>query len=244
MLPRMFFSDVKFLDVSRTMSKFNECTNNATLLYCGEMLEMECLKAKFVLIKSIRMRGDNILDIKNDFPQMKVVYLLRDPRAVLASQRFYGNFEVKSESAYIESYCANVSYDTRVFQAIQKNYPDDAIVVYYEIFGIDPISISKNLFRALNMSYLAVSDERIKNLTEFSQKCTRDVSLCTSQYKTVNTVSVWRRKVEFSFAQKVDHMCKDVYDLHGYIQLNNTSMLNDTSYALQNTYRSTLIYLH
>ncbi|XP_052083608.1 carbohydrate sulfotransferase 1-like [Mytilus californianus] len=72
---------------------------------CIRYLEDICNRSNTILIKTIRMSLDILFDIVTGIPRLKIVHLVRDPRAILNSRNIffqYDNADVKNmkTSAY------------------------------------------------------------------------------------------------------------------------------------------------
>ena len=73
---------------TRKLVECLEKTSNETNLssrLCTRILRKECLKSKVRIIKTIRTRLTWLVDILEEFPNLKIVHLVRDPRAVVNS---------------------------------------------------------------------------------------------------------------------------------------------------------------
>ncbi|KAK3088846.1 hypothetical protein FSP39_024545 [Pinctada imbricata] len=231
-----------FMGVSRSTAEMNMCQTNLTyMLSCAEALQRKCINSKFVLIKSIRIRAYQLLDIKEDFPDLKVVYLIRDPRAVLASQMNYGmaTFRHLNESEFVSEFCMNVTQDTQVVRVFQKFYPGDINVVYHNNFEQNGVAYSRDIYRALGITFNTESKRKILSLTGDGKNCTRSYALCTRKYNSTVEIGKWRTEISFYFARLVDSLCKSVYKSHGFISFDSTKMLQNLSYPSHDTSLST-----
>ncbi|KAK3087681.1 hypothetical protein FSP39_009111 [Pinctada imbricata] len=217
-LPTQLFDNDNFISVSRTTLPFKHCKKNSSdISSCVEQLQRACLRSKYVLTKCVKLQSDAILGIKEDFPDLKIVHMIRDPRATLNSRKRLRAIGGANVSMHVIEFCNKVSYDTRIFKLLKRVYPTDVFTVYHNSFESNPLLFSRKLFTALNLPLNPTVEKRLEELTSKKIDCTRNHYVCTSKYNTADAVSEWRREIEFSFVKVVDSLCRNVYRAHGFL---------------------------
>jgi len=100
---------------------------------CAGLLESVCRRSSLRAAKTVRAQMTSMAALLAADPQLTVIHLLRDPRAVVASRRFADSSVIgkhsimagnQTESARREAviYCRTAVQDIRVRQALEARY--------------------------------------------------------------------------------------------------------------------------
>nr|KAG5707501.1 hypothetical protein BaRGS_012005 [Batillaria attramentaria] len=95
---------------------------------------LKLVKVSLTVSKAIRLPARSVFSLMRRDPDLKVVYLVRDPRATLLSQRaLFGHAPTPQE------FCRMVSDDMAHMLLLQKIFPGRAVTVRYEDVAEDPL---------------------------------------------------------------------------------------------------------
>lgn len=138
---------------------------------CLNELKSECLKSKFIVIKTIRLSIDRIIPIMEKYKNMKIIHLIRDPRSTISSQmRFMRGITKKQKPGIAEKMCTRILTDIEDYKILQYKYPSRVNRVRYESLACDPVDISRRLYKFCGMNFTEKVIQRIRDLTENSKE--------------------------------------------------------------------------
>ncbi|XP_076084579.1 carbohydrate sulfotransferase 1-like [Mytilus galloprovincialis] len=194
-----------------------------------EKLQLECLKSKVVAIKTIRVPLFIVQGLFSQLKKLKILHLVRDPRPTIISQKKHIR-EIDSVSDYAANLCFRISNDILMSNLLTVFYPLSIVRIRYEILTTNPIDMSKGIYQFLNLTF---TDE-IQNviLMKTSSGKSGKGPLNTVKGNSTEMVNKWRYSANYSFVKSIDKQCQYLYKKLGYIQINNTAMLQNTSIPL------------
>ena len=80
---------------------------NTIIYHCGKMLQKVCLLSKHVVIKTICFPLYKLEHLMTEFPTMKIIHLVRDPRATLFSRfKMDAKINAKSFTPVVTDFCS------------------------------------------------------------------------------------------------------------------------------------------
>lgn len=163
-------------------------------------------------------------------PRLKIVHLVRDPRAIINSRhysRFYPIMHSNGNDSLERNLCDKMLMDSRDVIELKRNYPDRVVILFYEDLIDNLHARLKQLYTFLNLTY---SSDKVNafgeiqiNLSppEKGTNLTRDRKQHNSEW--------WRQYMTWHHIQQVDRICYDVYIQLGYQRLSENH-IRDTNY--------------
>ena len=101
---------------SRSCQAFGECTKRKPgllgLVDCLPLLTRSCSKAKASVVKTVRLSMERAATLLKADSKVKVIHLVRDPRAVLKSRRTSGI--ARTYATTPKKFCSTVLKDLKV----------------------------------------------------------------------------------------------------------------------------------
>jgi hypothetical protein len=134
-----------------------------------------------------------------NLPNLKVIHLIRDPRAV-AYSRFKnmgsaGGAATKDVVKAATIYCQTVTRDMQERQLLEKEFPHSFMQIIYEDFTANPVQVAKNVYSFINTTLPALVEEHLK-------------------IETKDRISTkWHNKLTYIELQTIQKICKELYDL-------------------------------
>lgn len=140
--------------VSKSMSDFCPCVQqrhrNLGLVPrdCFPAYQHRCAQAKYRVVKSVRVGMDVAKRLIQQYPEVKVIHLLRDPRAMFCSRNFGANCGV--DVLTVEAFCRRMTKDFKERQLLEREYPSNFKEVIFEDLVGDPVGVAKGIYSFVN----------------------------------------------------------------------------------------------
>ena len=200
--------------------------------------KQKCLEAPIRVIKFIRLRMPMIEKILPLYPNMKVIYLQRDPRGSFNSRAHAGLIKggVSEFRKDVVNHCNESVDDITTFRKLTKQYPERLKAVLYEDVAESPVETLSSIFRFCEM--ILSSDLRKYTLSLTSLGGNDSCAYCIKRGNSKKSTYKWRKEMSFSKVQFIDKQCSEVYSILGYrqfprpIDLKNVSLSTRTRTGL------------
>ena len=193
---------------------------------CSQSYIDMCLNSKASVIKSIRLSMAHIGAILERDPDVKVLYLIRDPRAIAQSRistklsartarmRNYNSI-AKEEKLINEAnlLCRKMSDDLRKFDVLQKRYPNSLKQVVYE-------NIARSPFQHYEDMYIFAGLNRTRSMVKWlkgrvsSERNNSDFG--TKRQNATETSLKWKTTIDRTALKIATNLCKDTLSRMGY----------------------------
>ncbi|XP_064173787.1 carbohydrate sulfotransferase 3-like [Anguilla rostrata] len=205
-----------------------------------------CLRKVHRAIKTVRVRQLESLRPLVEDPRLdvRVIQLVRDPRAVLASRMVafsykYKNWkqwqangevpvddeEVKRLKGNCESVRTSAEVGLRRPAWLQRRY----MLVRYEDIARYPMQKATEMYRFSGIPFTPQVREWIRKNTQASSEAG---GVYSTQKNSSKQVEKWRFTIPFNLAQMVQKVCGPAMKLFGYRFVYNEDMLTNKSYSL------------
>ena len=205
---------------------------------CLFKAKQKCLEAPIRVIKFIRLRMSMIEKMLPLYPNMKVIYLQRDPRGSFNSRAHAGLitdgvFKFRKD---VVSHCHSTMDDLTTFRKLIKQYPGRLKAVLYEDVAESPVETLSSIFRFCEMNLS--SDLRKYTLSLTSLGGNDSCAYCIKRGNSKKSAYKWRKEMPFSKVQFIDKQCSEVNKILGYrpfprpIDLKNVSLSTRTRTGL------------
>ncbi len=141
--------------VLRQFGAYVNCLNQIVLKSmvnrCIPKLTEACNKSTVIATKVLRLNMVNLESMLPRHPDWKIIYLIRDPRAVILSQR--NQFMYFTQNVTISNHarvqCAKMMSDIEAFRRLEKIYPAQMLQLKYEDLAVEPIQNLKSIYKTL-----------------------------------------------------------------------------------------------
>lgn len=159
-------SDVARCDFSKIVDLhgwWNPHTSNGhTTSFSREVAEKKCMESQFVAVKTVseELVIEDAIRVLNENPDMKIIYVVRDPRGIFASKARAGvhtltkrtdDFNLHSMDKLCEGYSSNLDF----------KHPRLLPVVFDDLVK-DPLFTSQKVYKFLEMPWTEKQDEWVR----------------------------------------------------------------------------------
>lgn len=238
-LPNVTWSD-GFLSKSKKAKLYGACKifesnmlpENETIYSCVNMLKQVCLQTKYVVLKIIRLPVDQLEPLMEEFPSMKIIHLIRDPRATVLSQMKFGVITLKSFVTNVIDFCSRIYRDLVTIDILSNKYPERVFTFFYEDLAKNPLEMSKELYKFTGISYTPEVEKYVFNIT-MSGKSGNCGNLCTVKSNSSKQADAWRSKLDMPKARIIDRSCRPVYQRLGFREIKSEEMLKNHEIQLR-----------
>lgn len=161
-----------------------------------------------------------------EFPQMKIIHLVRDPRGTYQSRkrgqflRLQYNLE-----AITKSNCDILLSNLRTGFRLKEQYPDRVETILYEALAERPLEAARSLYRFLGLTEPFQFEQWVHNHTMAGYS---NGYYDTVRQNSITTAYHWRRFINLKVVQSFDKNCHDVYKILGLNKFNSYTELHNT----------------
>ena len=199
-----FGEDVSDAEMQEALMTYKHCRSDQmrAVKPCVHILHTSCTRQAIRAIKTVRVTMLEAEDLMQRLPQLKVVHLLRDPRAVVASRRISrwsrSHYEraAPDVSHIAHVFCRTALEDYRVSKQIQKRYPGRLMTLWYEEYAKHPINTLNDIYDFLNITLTEVMQVKIKSPFE--------------KNRLIETLYKWQYYINSTEEAAIIEMCRDL----------------------------------
>ena len=119
---------------------------------CLPLFTSTCNTSDMVVIKSTRLRGEQVARLMHQHTDLKVLYFVRDPRGIALSREKMGQLSEVSQANYINEavlLCQRMHYDMAHLDILGNKYPLRIMRLDYEDFLQDPEQAGTSVYSFL-----------------------------------------------------------------------------------------------
>ncbi|XP_040291524.1 carbohydrate sulfotransferase 3 [Bufo bufo] len=217
---------------------------------CGPLnmtLAMEaCLKKEHVAIKAVRIRQLGFLRTLVEDPRldMRIIQLVRDPRAVLASRMvaFSGKYESwkkwalegaapihEDEVQKLRGNCESIRLSAELGLSQPGWLRGRYMLMRYEDIARSPLEKAKEMYRFAGITLTPQVEEWIIKNTQAPQDSN---GIYSTQKNSSEQFEKWRFSIPFKLAQVVQDVCAPAMKVFGYKLANDLETLTNQSISL------------
>ncbi|XP_047468527.1 carbohydrate sulfotransferase 5-like [Penaeus chinensis] len=157
---------------------------------------------------------------------VRVIHLVRDPRALLASRARFRNgshgkyvlgagIGFRQEEKDPSAVCARYRQDVAARASLLRLHPDRYVLVRYEDLALDADGVLRRLYPFMGLPYTATAACRVAFHTLGLGGASSDHPFSTVKNST-STVFSWRRHLPFRDMARIQKECGDVLEAYGY----------------------------
>ena len=181
---------------------------------CGssEFLERACRQFPTLTMKLVRLRLNMTRAMLEADSSLRVLYLVRDPRATMSSR--FSSVDWCSQSVDCIDpgrLCGDLQNDLDAFETLVALYPDRVALIKYETLARFPHKTFQLVFDFAGLFYTPRIRDRVERHTS------RDENHPWSTVrKSVERIDLWRQKLNRTLINEIQSVCSSVLTRLGY----------------------------
>ncbi|KAL7640871.1 UNVERIFIED_CONTAM: hypothetical protein RMT77_008008 [Armadillidium vulgare] len=214
------------------------CSDKTCLNY--KSISNHCLTADYRIIKTVRMRMEKVEELFTypTFSNLKVIFLVRDPRGTANSfSHLKKDFKGRFWTLGVEEICPRILSNVNVFTQLSVKFPDRLFFVRYEDLALNPFEKSVEMWNFLHSSkkwktqppqqWLSFIQESIKT----KKKSLNNIKdrLHVTKRSTQEWQS-WRTNISEKLLTRVQEYCRPLIKTLGYKIFNSFEEARNISY--------------
>ncbi|XP_035699661.1 carbohydrate sulfotransferase 3-like [Branchiostoma floridae] len=204
-------------------------------------LNEACQKSQLNVAKIIRIWDINFFEqiVTNGSEtgrEVKILHLIRDPRAVTASQiRIFNKDE---PTPFAEDFVDETKTENLCKQLVENVQTQDGVpdwllghyaLIRYEDVAMAPAAMTEKLYYFIGTE----GDEAVSNWLAKNTNATKpDKNVYSRKRNSRDTVDAWRRNLSLSAVLKIQKICRDALDMFGYRTVQGQAELTNLSLSL------------
>ncbi|CAC5406381.1 CHST1 [Mytilus coruscus] len=158
---------------SRATKSYFACIRKSSFPFCIKMLESVCVPKARRIVKVVRLRMKSIEYILRKTDNLKIIYIVRDPRAQIHSLIKSGLLDPKVVKVHSRELCEDMMSDFNSTTILKRAYHNNIFMLKYEDLVKNPFRILENCLAFL----IYLSRQRCKAIaTESGRWLNRDLN--------------------------------------------------------------------
>ncbi|KAL7990411.1 hypothetical protein Chor_013841 [Crotalus horridus] len=205
-----------------------------------------CLQKEHMALKAVRIRQLEFLRPLAEDPRLdlRIIQLVRDPRAVLASRMvaFSGRYETwkkwanegvatlnEDEVQRLRGNCENIRLSAELGLKQPAWLQGRYMLVRYEDIARSPLQKAKEMYKFTGIALTTQVEDWIRKNTQAPQDSN---GIYSTQKNSSEQFEKWRFSIPFKLAQVVQNVCTPAMNLFGYKLANSAETLTNRSISL------------
>ena len=183
---------------------------------CARQLQNVCENSPFRIIKTIRLELNDIQNLLEDLPNLKIIHLVRDPRGTLASQARVGQCSAikGGQTGCTNRFCKRLENDVLAGQQIIEKYPDRIMSVLYEDIARHPLESSKKMYDFIGADFTEEAKAYIYNITMAGLE--NGCVICTTRSNSSKHTDAWKIRMSPKFIDIVNERCNYILKRYNF----------------------------
>ena len=223
----MLDNELDVTEILRNFTLYGQClkAHKDILKQCKNEYKIPCGKSKIHANKFIRLSMKMVEEILKQDPGIFIIHYLRDPRGIVSSRMLGQNLQAyltgdkynhAKEAKYL---CKIMSADVKLRKKLQKQYPQNFFVTFYEDLAQNPYKVASDIYTFIN--------QKLPNETlNWIHKATNGIGGKFGMYTTTRknsseAANAWRHTLNSSLLQEITSICRDLLLDLGYPLLVN-----------------------
>ena len=186
-------------------------------LECRDILTKECLQQKVRSFKAIRLSMEMLEAMIRKEPELRIVYLVRDPRGIVNSRvatRELSATSGKKLQKEAEVLCHRMAFDTLLYEDLVSRFPLNFLRLHYEDIATQPMEQAERIYKFIRD--ISLPDTVRAFIQKSMHASNNDGSYGTSRKNATATAFSWRTKLPAHEIAGINSVCGSVIQKLNY----------------------------
>ncbi|XP_076064850.1 carbohydrate sulfotransferase 1-like [Oratosquilla oratoria] len=192
-----------------------------TKCYLPENLNKLCSLFPVHAMKLVRLRLEVVKDLVAADPKVKIIFLVRDPRAVMASRTRNIDWCETRECIDPGYLCADMSRDLAQYLVIKEEYPDNILLLRYEDFANDLYKKSEEILKWAGLTF----HKNVKSYLD-DHTTSDEEEPWSTRHDPKSRVGRWMKMIRFDEVARIQYHCRNVMKSLGYRTFSSISEMS------------------
>ena len=199
-----------------TFMKYHKCLKQSRtkIQRCERLFKKQCEATPTRAIKTVRATMESAKYLLEKLPNLRVIHLLRDPRAVVVSRSEFdgsgsGYYAGKPLNMAKEAmmFCRQMVRDIQLRHQLQQMYPGQIMEIIYDDFVLQPQQYTELVYRFANVTVP-------RSLKAWVERQTN--SHKNKKQNSTYIATKWQEKMSYRVSKDVTSECEDFFKYVNY----------------------------
>ncbi|KAK3101515.1 hypothetical protein FSP39_004142 [Pinctada imbricata] len=195
---------------------------------CLPFLREKCLAAKIRTIKEISVNMDTIEHLLEILPEVNIIHVVRDPRAIIDSQITSELIDKRKIPQEVDKLCQSMQLNTGVLKKLLDAQTDRLRIITYEDFSLSPLETARDLYNFSGLQFTK-RVESFLNRIAMSKGKVHPCRWCSAKGDSKMASVKWRTRITKDVLDIVQKTCGNVMKSYGYKIIKDKATLSDMS---------------
>ena len=211
---------------------FYACVNHHfnlnVIISCLPKVEKACNASQIRIIKTIRLSMKQAEKLLEQYPNLLILHLLRDPRAILKSRTVLQDIPGDN---FPQILCDGMKQNIIIYESLVEKFKDRLSTLYYEDLAEDSVRIAQLIYERLDLKFTNHAKKWVEDM--MLGEDVKGYSYEVQRRNAVESSRKWRLQIEYELVKETDKVCKDFYQRTGFLPVSNETMLRKTNLKLR-----------
>ena len=189
-----------------------------------QMIYNVCMQAVTRVIKDPDLDMKVLEKMKEKDEDLKIIHLVRDPRARFSS--LYRRGWCVYDCANITIICKTLKQDLEIYSKLSAANSDKFIQIKYEDLAMNPELITQKLFKKLKLNFTKSLRNWIKLHTSIANE-KQNLNPYSTFRNSKESISKWMKKLTWDQVNQIQQECEDVLSQLNYSKVNKQDLVSE-----------------
>ena len=211
----LYEKDIELIMLPKHKRRYQHLNHSQQVALCVRHLIKQCKSSRIIAIKTVRLKMAMVRDILYDNADMRVVYLVRDPRAILVSRWATRGRTYRMKQLLLETrrLCHVMEEDLRVYLELRSLYPDRMMMIKYEELSTDAFMTITEIY---NFIKVPVPNSIKRTINQMTNGQMNNGFIGTNRSNSSITASRWKHALPNIVFNEMNIFCSRVINRLSY----------------------------